>query len=177
MLTCTRGVSFHVGRLLMLGGAELILAPLSLNLAHLSHSDPLGATNLQRVCQTRAFENVAAVACVVPAKSTSTAEDPTATPFSSRLELLGSQSHTANRSSAAVFTAAVPLGMLRQTRRGGSIWGDAYRRPYDYRELCGFAPALPPPVLGEHAPAFLQTVSAIRLTIQHMLLHGRTAVD
>ena len=127
----------------MLGGAELILAPLSRTLAHLSPSESLGATNLQRVCQTRAFENVAAVACVVPAGS---AENST-TQFSSRLELLGSDSHTVNGSGPAVFTAAVPLNILRQTRQGGSIWGDAYRRPYDYRELCGFAPAIPPPML------------------------------
>jgi len=132
----------------MLSGAELILAPLSRALAHLSPSDRLGAINLQRVCQTRAFENVAAVACVVPAESASLPEDPSATQFASRLELLGSQSYTSNCSSVAVFTAAVPLEMLRQTRRGGSIWGDAYRRPYDYRELCGFAPTLPPPILG-----------------------------
>jgi N-carbamoylputrescine amidase len=128
------------GRLLMLSGAELILVPLSLTLAHLSPSEPLGATNLQRLCQTRAFENVAAVACVVPGSAS-------ATQFASRLELLGSTSHSANGSAATVWTAAVPLDMLRQTRRGRSIWGDAYRRPYDYRELCGFAPTLPPPAL------------------------------
>ena len=130
----------------MLGGAELIVAPLSRTLAHLSPSKPLGATNLQRVCQTRAWENVAAVACVVPAGKPSDSAD---VQFASRLELLGSSSHSAaNGSSAAVLTAKLPLDMLRQNRRGGTIWGDAYRRPYDYRELCGFAPALPAPTLG-----------------------------
>ena len=101
-------------RLLMLGGAELILAPLSHALAHLSPTDPLGATNLQRVCQTRSFENVAAVACVEPAGTHQN--------HTSRLDALGNTAATPEFGPASgVFLVSVPVGAIRQTRRGGTI--------------------------------------------------------
>jgi predicted amidohydrolase len=135
----------EISRLLMLGGAELILAPLSHKLAHLSPTDELGSINVQRVCQTRAFENVAAVACVEPASAPG--EN-----LTSRLEILGSISMTPSfvdfdDKRSPVFVAIVPISAIRTRRLGHTIWGDAYRRPYDYRELCGIVPVASAPTL------------------------------
>ena len=122
---------FHGARDAMLSGAELLLIA--------AGGGPLSDASVDTLT-ARAWENVLGVALAADARGGSAA-------------YLGTKDTAAGTgqtllppapAGAGVLLAEIDLLHLRGNR-SDAIWGDAFRRPFAYQPLCGYAPPPPPP--------------------------------
>jgi N-carbamoylputrescine amidase len=129
-------------RALMLGGAELIVVPVEVGA-----SDKASELLEDSMLLSRGFENTAAVARVNHAGPRGGGHSALANWCNDWLPEgcpWGSTMIVRAGSGAGAVKASFSLSDLRKQRRNG-IWGDAFRHPYAYQQLCGFLPTAPLP--------------------------------